>query len=100
MELKAFKIKNKDGKFSTGGCNPNWTSRGKTWGSFASLKSHLRQKCSHYQAGTSKETGEYRFRKGWWNNIPEDWIVVELSAEGVKEYSAKELYPLTTGEKI
>lgn len=98
MELKAFKIKNGEGLFSTGGYSPRWTSRGKTWGSFASLKLHLRQHCDHYQAGT--RDGNYRFVKGWWNNIPEDWVVVELSAEGIKEYSAKELYPLTTGEKV
>jgi len=99
MELKVFKIKNKDGKFSTGGYKPNWTSRGKTWGSKASLKNHLRQHCSDYQSGRDKNNN-YRFVKGWWNNIPEDWIIVELSTEGIKEYSAKELYPLTTGEKL
>ena len=84
MEIKAFKIKNKEGKFSTGGYNPRWTSRGKTWGSFQAIKLHLRLFCSE----------DWR-TKVWCNKIPEDWIVVELSAEGIKEYSAKELYPLT-----
>lgn len=97
MELKAFKIKDVETqKFSTGTCKPNWTSRGKTWGSTHAIKLHLRQFCEHYTTGYD-DKGNYKFLKGWWNNIPENWEVVELSTEGLKTYSAKELYPLITG---
>lgn len=99
MELKVFKIKDKKGKFSTGGYHPNWTKRGKSWGDLSAVKRHLRQHCKDSNYGTD-ENNQWFYKKGWWNNIPEDWIVVELSINGVKEYSAKELYPPTTGEKL
>ncbi len=40
--MKAFKIKDKDGDFSTGGRYPNWTKRGKTWGKFTSNQTTLK----------------------------------------------------------
>ena len=92
--MKAFKIKNKDGLFSTGGhVNTKFTSRGKMWGSFQAIKLHLRQFCS--DAHGEIINGEYKYVRKWINNIPEDWIVVELSEEGIKEYSAKALYKET-----
>jgi len=87
--MKAIKIKNNIGKFSTGGHYPNFTSRGKVWGSKQAVKLHLRQFCDTY-----KRTPEGYINK-WQNNIPEEWIVVELSEAGIIEYSAKELYPKT-----
>lgn len=92
--IVVYKIKNSEGLFSTGGYNPNWTKRGKSWGSMSALKSHLRQFCHDYKT----DSNPYRFYRGWWNEIPKDWIVVELSEQGLREYSAKELYPKTTGE--
>lgn len=95
--MKAFKIKNADELFSTGTRNPRWTKRGKTWGSFQAIKLHLRQFCdnSSYKIIDGVFTRDDR----WFNNIPFDWIVVELSEEGIKEYSAKELYK-PTEEKL
>lgn len=87
--MKAFKIKNKDGLFSTGGYTPRWTKRGKTWGSFQAIKLHLRLFCDY-----SRGNYENRVYK-WTNNIKEDWVVIELSEEGIREYPAKELYPKT-----
>jgi hypothetical protein len=93
--MEVFKIKDKDGTFSTGGLYPRWTSRGKVWGSQKALKCHLRQFCKDLEFGEDNKTV-----KGWWNNIPKGWKVVELSESGIKEYSAKGLYPLTTGRKL
>jgi len=90
--MKAFKIKNQYDLFSTGGNNPRWTKRGKTWGSFQALKLHLRQFCSK----THFNGEEWVYK--WTNEIGDDWIVIELSEEGLKEYSAKELYKPTEEE--
>ena len=41
-QLQSFyKIRNKDGKFSTGGERPQWTKSGKTWAGLGPLKNHL-----------------------------------------------------------
>lgn len=91
--MKAYKIKNAEGLFSTGTRNPKFTKRGKTWGSFQAIKLHLRQFCddSYYEI----VDGKYKRFNLWRNEIPSDWQVVELSEEGIKEYSAKELYKPT-----
>lgn len=94
--MEAFKIRDKDGKFSTGGLYPRWTTRGRTWGSMRALKLHLRYFCHDCKWDT--ESG--KIIRGWWNDIPKEWKVVELTEKGIKEYSAKGLYPLTTGEKL
>lgn len=36
-----FKIRRRDGLFSTGGCRPRWTKNGKTWTNLGHLKNHL-----------------------------------------------------------
>lgn len=91
--MKAYKIKNAEGLFSKGGTNPTFTKRGKTWGSLGAVKLHLRFFCS--DGGSEIINGKYTWYKRWKNQIPNEWIVVELSEEGIKEYSAKELYPKT-----
>lgn len=94
MDIKVYKIKDSlTGKFSTGGLSPKWTNRGKTWSQFNHVKAHLRQFISTGRGVTINNV--WMYQTGWWNNIPESWIVVELSSEGIKEYSAKELYPGT-----
>lgn len=95
--MKAFKIKNAEGFFSTGGQNPDFKKRGKTWGSFQAIKLHLRQFCD--TGGYEIIDRKYTSYDQWKNDIPSDWIVVELSEEGIKEYSAKGLYKLTETEK-
>lgn len=37
----AWKIRRKDGLYSTGGLCPKWSKRGKVWNSIGSLKNHL-----------------------------------------------------------
>jgi len=96
--MKAFKIKNAEGKFSTGSQNPRFTNRGKTWGSLQAIKLHLRQFCD--QGGYKIVDSIFYRHHQWENNIPSDWIVVELSEDGLKEYPAKQLYPPTEKEKI
>jgi hypothetical protein len=42
--MKIFKIRNKvTGLYSTGGCSPRWTKKGKIWTTIGHLKSHIRQ---------------------------------------------------------
>lgn len=91
MEIEIYKIKNKDGLFSTGTTHPRWTKKGKVWQSFRSVKLHLRQFCSDF--GWDKELNRSRYI--WQNNIPEDWIVLEITNDNVVEYVAKDLYPQT-----
>jgi len=91
MELKIYKIKNKDGNFSTGTMHPRWTKKGKIWQSFGSIKLHLRQFCSNI--GWNAETGMSEYT--WKNHIPEDWVVLEITNNSVIEYIAKDLYPPT-----
>jgi hypothetical protein len=95
--MQAFKIKDAaNGKYSTGGMSPNWTSRGKVWNSKGALKAHLNQFCKDYMS--FREGDSWVSYDGWWNNIPPSWIVEEVSVSGVIEYQAKQLYPETTGK--
>ena len=67
MKEKVYKIRNSQGKFSTGGISPSFTSRGKAWGSKCDIKNHLSQ--------TS------------WRN---DWTIMEFSIKGIADYPVKE----------
>lgn len=91
MEIKIYKIENKEGLFSTGTRNPKWTKKGKIWQSFGAVKLHLRQFCSDWEF--NKET--YKSQRFWKNNIPEEWVVVEITNNDVVRYHAKGLYPPT-----
>jgi hypothetical protein len=99
-EIKTYKIERPDGLFSTGGTSPTFTRRGKTWSQLNHLKSHLRQFCH------DAKTIDGKYTKGWWNEIPEDWTVIEIKATYgyvcvedtsvmVNTYKAHELYPKT-----
>lgn len=100
MIIKVFKIKDSTtGLFSTGGCSPNWTKRGKTWSQINHIKTHLRQFCNTKIIKQGKSFHDtVKDYITLTNNIPETWIVIEMVATGsvaeVKEYSAKDLYPL------
>lgn len=101
MELKVFKIKDSvTGLFSTGGMSPNWTKRGKTWNQINHVKTHLRQHCSYKvikPATPPRFHDSVKDYKTMTNNIPSNWIIVEMTMDGVKsevkEYPAKDLYP-------
>lgn len=41
--MKVFRIRDKNGLYSTGGQSPNFTKGGKTWSNIGHVKSHLRQ---------------------------------------------------------
>jgi hypothetical protein len=43
MEFKYYKIKNKDGKYSTGGSSPRFTKNGKTWHQQGHVTNHVTQ---------------------------------------------------------
>ena len=67
MKEKVYKIRNLQGKFSTGGMNPSFTSRGKAWGSKCDIKNHLSQ-----------------------IKVRNDWTVMEFSIKGIAEYPVQE----------
>ena len=94
-EIKIFKIKDKNtGLFSTGTKHPTWTKKGKIWNQINHIKTHLRQFCDEKITWTGLNDFEYSTK--WINNIPENWLVFEYSSiNGIKEYSAKELYKPT-----
>ena len=98
MKIKTFKIQNAEGKFSTGGCTPSWTNRGKTWSQINHVKSHLtlswiRRPRSYYESGFKKDYDIYV------NEIPSDWIVIEVTTDtetleaSVSKYPARSLFP-------
>lgn len=104
--MKLYKIKHAEtGLYSKGGSSVDdridtwrkkpihWSKRGKTWTGIAALKIHLRQYCRNWTYMGINVPPD----KSWKNNIPETWIVQEISIDGtpVVEYSAKSLYPLT-----
>lgn len=60
--MKVYKIRNKDGLFSTGTSSPRWTKEGKTWTSLGKLKNHLNLFITEWNGGFL---------------IPEDWEIVE-----------------------
>lgn len=86
-----FRIKNKEGLYSTGGNKPKFVKHGgKVWLSLAAIKLHLRQFSPKYRKHnfSNDEYNEVyeRFEKR--NPIPNDWIVVELTESG-NSFSAK-----------
>jgi hypothetical protein len=91
-DIKVFKIKHaQTGLFSTGGMEPRWTTKGKTWSTIGSVKNHLRQFTDggimrrNYDGTTEVD--------GFRNHIPDDWVVVEyvLREDQVNAVSAKTL---------
>ena len=76
--MKAFKIKDATtGLYSTAGVVPRWTKIGKNWGRISALSNHLSYYISGQHPSNPKE-------------IPESWMICELSEDGYKEYSARE----------
>lgn len=97
--IKIYKIKDKDtGLYSTGGMEPSWTKRGKTWNQINFVKIHLRQFCSDRRVTKetmNKPVWEREWENKWANRIPLNWLVVELSTQGIVEVEAHTLYPKT-----
>lgn len=46
--MKVYKIRNKDGLFSSGGMRPNWVKQGKIWQQLGHVHSHIQQLTSNY----------------------------------------------------
>lgn len=72
-ECSVYKIKDKTGRYSSGGMNPRFVKDGKCWGSIGQLKNHLRQFYGKKHHSESEE--KYRSR----NSIPGDWVIVEFT---------------------
>lgn len=106
MKFEVYKIKNSEtGLYSRGGVDPRWGVKGKAWSGKGPLKSHLRQFCTDYMYlqsdGSLTGSGFYsstKTIKGWWNEIPETWIVEHYTPDGMTQYPAKGLYPETSYE--
>lgn len=83
-EIVVYKIINAEGKFSTGGYHPRWTSKGKTWSQFNHVKSHLRQQFRYLGSNLYQ------------NCIPDDWTIIKMSSvTGITKIKASTLYPET-----
>jgi len=81
MSDVVYRIKNKDGLYSTGGLKPKFVRKnGKVWLSLTALKSHLRQFSPKYRKhnfSNDEYNGVYeKFQKR--NPIPKDWVIVQM----------------------
>lgn len=68
----------------------SWSKNGKAYSSIGGIKKHLRQYFNYPLIDNNRSKG-YDYSAGKINQIPEEWIIEELTAEGLKTYSAKEL---------
>lgn len=41
--MKVYRIRDKDGRYSSGGTDPDFTKAGKTWANIGHVKNHIRQ---------------------------------------------------------
>lgn len=94
MEIKIYKIYDTERKlFFKGGWfngDSRYGKQGKTWNQINHVKSCLK---GHIETHW-REDG--KFVRGWRNNIPETWEVIEFSSvTGERRFKAKDLYPPT-----
>ena len=52
--MKVYRIRDKDGRYSSGGMDPDFTKGGKTWANIGHLKNHLRQFMDRYSYRPSR----------------------------------------------
>lgn len=75
-----YKIKNKDGLYSTGGTTPKFVKDGKVWSKLSHLKNHLRSfkpKPRKVKFYNDSYNDEYELTKTR-NEIPKDWVIVQF----------------------
>jgi hypothetical protein len=71
-----YKIRDRSTKlFSTGGCMPSWTAKGKSWKTLEQLRAHLKLYKRGQYAGETKQ-------------IPATWEIVEYQLVETKKGSA------------
>ncbi len=64
-DIIVYKLRDTEtGRYSSGGYNPTWTKRGKTWNNLGSIKNHIRTWCN----------GSY----GTLRMAPDSWEIVEI----------------------
>ena len=94
--ISAYKVRNADGLFARAGFH-GWSAKGKTW----SMRNHLTAALSLWKAnhrlcdpatGKYCNTGEDGRMIVYDYPIPEDWVIVELTENGLQEYSAAQFY--------
>ena len=47
--MKVYRIRDKDGRYSSGGQDPDFTKSGKTWANIGHVKNHIRQFMGRYR---------------------------------------------------
>lgn len=47
--MKVYRIRDKDGRYSSGGMDPDFTKAGKTWANIGHVKNHIRQFMDRYR---------------------------------------------------
>jgi len=77
--MQQFKILDTNtGLFSTGGYEPNWTEKGKTWNTIGLVISSLKL----YKRGFGRHKN---------NPIPDNWSVVVFETTAIRDFVAKDL---------
>lgn len=94
MEIKVYKIYDTERQLFFKGGQSNrdcdYGKKGKTWNELGHVKNCLRGHIDVYKY--DKTVG--KFIKGWYNNVPESWEVIEFSSlTGERRFKAKDLYP-------
>lgn len=87
MTDMVYKIRNKNGLYSCGGCKPKFNKIGKTWSKLSEIKLHLRL----FNPKPYKYTEPSIYHKAKTNNIPVDWEIVEFIPSG-KTINAKSIF--------
>lgn len=67
--MKVYKIRNKNGLFSTGGTTPRWKKKGKTWTSFQYVQAHLNMICKYCE--------KYKYLDPYVNCVVVEYSVTE-----------------------
>lgn len=75
--MRIYKLRNKDGLFSSGGSSPVFTEKGKMWHGIGHVKLHLNSLLKY----------EWRYK-----TIPEDWEIVAYDLVESESINAKESY--------
>lgn len=56
--MKVYRIRDKDGRYSSGGQDPDFTKAGKTWANIGHVKNHIRQFMGRYRISEIYDNAE------------------------------------------
>ena len=76
-----YKIRNKEGLYSTGGQNPRFVKGGKVWNTLGHIKQHLREfypRPKKLKFNNDEYNEVYEKHEATKNKIPGDWEIVSF----------------------